>query len=357
MSDIIELFCELVRIDSESGEEKALIDRLKSLFEEEFQADCQVDDYGNLICRLSAKGSERAEPILLCAHADTVKPGRGIEPVVKDGVVRPAGETILGADDKAGIVEMFEALRTAAKRPLVEIVITRGEEIGLLGVKRLDRSKLRSSMGFVLDGDELDEIVIGGPTYVALDAEIIGRAAHAGMEPEKGISAIRVAARAIMEMPEGRIDDDTTANIGIIEGGAIRNGVPERATFKGECRSLDHDKCLRQAEIMERAIEQAASEAGATANVAMTMTMRAAAIPEDAPVVRAAKQAIEAAGLKPRTRIIMGGTDASILNEKGIMTVVLGFGGRNAHSSEEEIAIADMEKAIRILCNLLESVA
>ena len=221
MSNMVGLLCELARIDSESAEEVTLIAHLKKLFENELQADCVVDDYDNLVAKVSAKGSKTTTPILLGAHADTVKPGKGVEPVVENSVVRSGGETILGADDKAGIVEILEALRTAKKHSPVEVVITRNEEVGLLGAKNLDRSRLQASMGFILDGEDLDKLVIGGPTYVALDAEITGKAAHTRMEPKKGISAIRVAAKAITKMPEGRIDEETTANVGIIEGGMI----------------------------------------------------------------------------------------------------------------------------------------
>lgn len=172
MPDLVELFCKLVRIDSESGEEAVIIEHLKGLFERELGADCTLDDYGNLVARVEALNSQADTPILLGAHADTVKPGKGIEPVVEGGVIRSAGDTILGADDKAGIVEIFEAVRTADRRPPLEIVITREEETGLLGAKNLDRAKLRANMGFILDGDELDTVVIGGPTYIALDVEI-----------------------------------------------------------------------------------------------------------------------------------------------------------------------------------------
>jgi tripeptide aminopeptidase len=357
MSDVLDLFCELARIDSESGEEATLIGHLRELFEEGLEADCVLDDYGNLIARVSAKGSTKETPILLCAHADTVKPGKGVEPVISDGVVRSSGETVLGADDKAGIAEIYEAVRSATKRPPVEIVITRGEETGLEGAKNLDRSKLRATMGFVLDGDELDEIVIGGPTYVAIDAEIIGKAAHAGMEPEKGISAIRVAAHAITHMPEGRIDEETTANVGIIEGGAIRNGVPERVLLKAECRSLDHDKCLRLAERMKSAIQDAAADAKAKANVTLTTMIRASRIEENAPVVQTARRALEFAGLSAKVRTIVGGTDASVLNEIGISTVVIGFGGKEPHATSEFIRIEDLEKATGIVRQLLHLLA
>jgi len=357
MPDLVELFCELVRIDSESGEEAAVIEHLKGLFERELGADCALDDYGNLIARVAARESQAERPILLGAHADTVKPGKGIEPVVEDGVIRSAGDTILGADDKAGIAEIFEAVRTAQRRPPVEIVITRQEETGLLGAKNLDRSKIQARMGFVLDGDDLDAVVVGGPTYIALDVEITGRAAHAGMEPEKGISAIRVAAKAIAAMPEGRIDEETTANVGTISGGLIRNGVPEKVTLRAECRSLNHDKCVRQAETMRQAFEQAAKEMGAKADVKLTTEFRAAQIPGDAPVVLAAKDAIAAVGLEPKTQVITGGTDALVLNEKGIAAVVVGFGGKEAHATQEHIAVSDMEKVVSLLCHLLQALA
>lgn len=357
MPDHVELFCELVRIDSESGEEAVFIEHLKGLFERELGADCTLDDFGNLVARVAARNSQVDKPILLGAHADTVKPGKGIEPVVEDGVIRSAGETILGADDKAGIVEIFEAVRTAERRPPVEIVITREEETGLLGAKNLDRAKIRADMGFILDGDDLDTAVIGGPTYIALDVEITGRAAHAGMEPEKGISAIRVAAKAIASMPEGRIDEETTANVGTIEGGLVRNGVPDKVTLRAECRSLNHDKCVCQAEVMKQAFEEAAAEMSAKVHVKLTTEFCAAQIPEDARVVQVAKEAIAAVGIDPETQVITGGTDALILNEKGIDAVVIGFGGRQAHSKEEHIAISDMEKATEIIRHLLHTLA
>jgi len=273
--------------------------------------------------------------------------------VIEDGVIRSAGETILGADDKAGIAAILEAVRTAKRRPPVEIVITRGEEVGLLGSKNLDLTMVKSKRGFVVDGDELDTVIIGGPSHVSLDINIKGKAAHAGMEPEKGISAIRVAAVAIAGMPEGRIDEETTANVGTIHGGMIRNGVPERVTIQAECRSLNHDKCMRQAEVMQRAFEEAAKEMGAQVEVKVDLEYKASQVSEDAPVVQLAKQAIAAAGLEPKTQVITGGTDALILNGKGIDAVVLGFGGKAAHATEEHITVADLKQASKVIRQLL----
>jgi len=357
MSRLVDTFCDMVRISSESGQEAQFIAYLKDLFSGRFGATCTTDGYGNLVAKIPAKGSTVKEPVLFGVHADTVKPGQDIEPVIENGIIRSKGETILGADDKAGIVEIFEAVRTAESRPPVEIVITREEETGLLGAKNLDRAKVRADMGFILDGDDLDTAVIGGPTYIALDVEITGRAAHAGMEPEKGISAIRVAAKAIAAMPEGRIDEETTANVGTIEGGLIRNGVPGKVTLRAECRSLNHDKCVRQAAVMQQAFEKAAAEMGAKADVKLTTEFRASQIPEDSPAVQAAKAAITAVGLDPKAQVITGGTDALVLNEKGIAAVVLGYGGQEAHATQEHIAITDMEKAVSLLRHLLAALA
>ncbi len=357
MEGIVKLLCDMVRIDSESGDEARFIAYLQDLFARELGADCVLDDYGNLIARVPAKGSSRNEAILLAAHADTVKPGCGIEPVVEEQSVRSAGETILGADDKAGIAEIFEAVLTADRRPPVEIVITREEEIGLHGAKNLDISLIEAKRGFVIDGESPNEIIIGGPTHVSLDIKITGKSAHAGMEPEKGVSAIRVAATAISTMPEGRIDSETTANVGTIHGGMIRNGVPEQVAIQAECRSLDNAKCMQQAEKMRRAFEQAAKDAGARVEIKTEVEYKASRVPEDSPTVQFAREAIGAVGLTPSVRLITGGTDALILTGRGIDAVVLGYGGSAAHTTDEQIQIETMQKATAVIRQILHQAA
>lgn len=356
IKDIVQLFCDLVRIDSESGEEEQFISYLEELFQEELGAECVRDRYGNLIARVPGRDSQ-TESLLLAAHADTVKPGKGIEPVVEDGTIRSQGETILGADDKAGIAEIIMAIRTAERHPPLEIVITRSEEIGLLGAKNLDYSLISAKRGFVLDSDKLEVVIIGGPSHFSLDIEITGRAAHAGMEPEKGISAIRAAALAITKIPEGRLDEETTANVGIIHGGEIRNGIPEKATIQAECRSLDHEKAVHQAELMRRAFEEAAQEIGAKAEIELDLEYKASRISEYSPTVGLAIRALKAVGLQPEAKVITGGTDASIFNAQGIESVVLGVGVQREHSKEEQIAVADMEKAVQIIQHLLAALA
>ncbi len=349
---MIQQFMEMVRIPSESGNEADMIAYLKKEFEA-LGAEAQTDAYGNLVAKLPAKGCEGKAPILLSCHADTVKPGVGIEPVLADGVIRSAGNTILAADDKAGIAEMLEALRIAEVRPPVEIAISRQEEIGLLGVKNLDYSLLTARRGFLLDNDTLDTIVIGGPSYYAIDVTITGRAAHAGMEPEKGINAIQAAARAIGALRLGRLDHETTANVGVIEGGIIRNGVPDRVRFLAECRSLVHEKAAALAEEMEGIIRREGESNGATVEITTNNLCKAVDIPADSWTVNTAVTALKTAGIEASTTFITGFTDASIYNNMGIEMAVVGIGARLEHSTDEHIYVEDMEKALVMVVELL----
>lgn len=353
---LVNTFCEMVKIDSESGNEGRFISHVKEMLQKELGAECTIDAHGNLVARVPAQGSTGAEPIFLGAHGDTVKPGIGIEPVVEDGVIRSKGETILGADDKAGLAAIIEAVRTAERRPVVDIVVTRGEEIGLVGAKHLDLSLLTATRGFIIDSEDPATIILGGPTHASMDIEIVGKAAHAA-EPENGVSAIRVAAHAITRFEEGKLDHETVANVGTIEGGMIRNGVPERVTLKAECRSLNDAKCRVQADKMKKAFEDAASEAGAKAKVDLRFEYAASKVEESTPVVELGKKAIEKAGLPAGTSVILGGTDALVLSGRGVDAVVLGYGGKAAHSTDEHIVIKDLEKVVEILRNIVELAA
>lgn len=353
MEDLVRAFCDMVRIPSESGHEGEFVAWLSKRWTEELGADCELDGYGNLIARLPGK-CRPAEPLLLCAHADTVKPGVGIEPVVEGGVIRSRGPTVLGADDKAGIAAIWFGIKAARRRPSLEIAITREEEVGLVGAKNLDTARLRAKVGFVLDGEALDEVVIGGPSHFLIDVVVHGRAAHAGMAPEQGISAVKAAARAIAHLPEGRIDHETTANVGVIQGGQIRNGVPARAEVKAECRSLSHDKAVELADLYRRAFQEEAEAMGARAEVKVELAYRATRLAADEPAVQLARRAIEAVGLAPKLRLICGGTDASILSAKGIRCAVLGMGARSPHSPEEHILVEDLRLATQLVTALLE---
>ncbi len=350
---MIEHFMEMVRIPSESGEEAEFIDYLLREFPS-IGAEAQKDSYGNLIATLPEKGCSGKEPILLSCHADTVKPGVGIEPILEDGVLRSKGETILGADDKAGIAEMFEALRIAEVRPPVEIAISRQEEVGLLGVKNLDFSLISAKKGFLLDNDTLETIVIGGPSYFAIDVTVKGRSAHAGMEPEKGINAILAASKAIAALRLGRLDDETTANVGVINGGLIRNGVPDNALFLAECRSLNHDKAQRLASEMETVIRKEVETVGAQVTIDTDNLCKAVDIPGNSWTVLTAQKALNTVGIDAETTFITGFTDASIYNNQGIEMAVVGIGAQLEHSIDEFIKVSDMEKALAMIVEILK---
>jgi len=356
-NQLINTFIELVQIPSESGHEEQFLLHLSDMFTRRIGANCLRDAYGNLIARIPGRRDRSGAPLLLGMHGDTVSPGTGIKPVVEHGVIRSDGNTILGADDKAGIAELFEALNRADRFPPLEVVITREEECGVQGSRHLDFTLLKAREGYVLDMDSVDSIVTGGPTKMNLDITIHGRAAHAGMEPEKGISAIRAAALAIARLQDGRIDEVTTSNVGIIHGGENRNSVAERVSVQAEARSLDHERCVMVAERMRKTFEEAAASTGAVAEVVVSTTYRAVNIPSDARVVKVAEDAIRDAGLTPRVFAITGGTDATVYNEHGIQTAVLGIGARNEHTRSEQIAIADMEKAVEILVMVLRRYA
>jgi tripeptide aminopeptidase len=351
---LIKDLCELVSISSESGEEKEFIDFLARKIEQEFGGKCTLDNYGNLICKIPGKNSSSSEALMLAAHADTVKPGKGVKPVVKEGVIYSSGDTVLGADCKAGIAEILESVRSAAKHPPLEIVITREEEIGFVGAKNLDYSLITAKRGVLVDMDALDAIVIGGPSHMLVDIEIIGKAAHAGMEPEKGISAIRAASLAIATLKDGRIDHETTANFGIIQGGVIRNGVPERCSLKAEVRSLNHDKCIALSNTYKEVFEVVARSMGAKAEVNLNLAYKATRIPEDAPMVQVAKEALQSIGIEPKVMVITGGLESAIYNEKGIETIPIGNGVKSEHSTSENVSVEDMKKVVRVLQQIFQ---
>ena len=345
-------FMEMVQIDSESGNEANFI----SYLEKEYQklgAKTTVDSYGNLIAKLPAKGCEGKDTILLSCHADTVKPGIGIEPILVDGVIRSKGDTILGADDKAGIAEMLEALRIAEVHPPIEVAISREEEIGLFGVKNMDYSLLSAKRGFLLDNDTLETIIIGGPSYFTFDVTVKGRSAHAGMEPENGINAILAASKAIVALRLGRLDNETTANVGIIEGGIVRNGVPDKVVFKAECRSLCHDKAQKLADEMKAIIIREVEAVGATVEIDENNLCRAVDIPENSATVEMSKKALKTVGIDAKATFMTGFTDASIYNNMGIEMAVVGIGAKNEHALTEHIYVSDMEKALKMILELL----
>ncbi len=354
---MVKNLCEMVSISSESSEEKEFIEFLKTKLQQEFNGRCQVDNYGNLICKIPPKDSSASESLMLAAHADTVKPGKSVKPVVRNGVIYSSGDTVLGADCKGGIAEILEAVISAPKHPPLEIVITREEEIGFKGAKNLDYSLISAKRGVLVDMDALDAIVIGGPSHMLIDIEITGKGAHSGMEPEKGISAIKAASLAITTLKDGRIDPETTANFGTIQGGLIRNGVPEKCSIKAEVRSLNHEKCIALSNIYKEVLEVIARSIGAKAKVNLNLAYKAIRISEDAPMVQIAKKALKSVGIEPKVMVIIGGLESAIYNEKGIETIPIGNGVKSEHSVSENISVEDMNKVVQVLQHIFSQFA
>jgi tripeptide aminopeptidase len=363
---VVQEFLELVQIDSVSGRERRVADWLKEklstlgLAVQEDAAGGKVgSDTGNVIGRLPAAGGS-GPALLLCAHMDTVEPGCGVKPRVEDGVVRSSGDTVLGADDKAGIAAILEALRLLQEKGIrhggLELVFTIWEEGGLLGAKNLDYSLLTATAGYVLDSDgPAGTIVTTAPTQDRIGAVVRGRAAHAGINPEDGINAIQVASKAISSMKVGRIDAETTSNIGIISGGKAVNIVPDSVSIQGESRSLDAAKRAAQTESMCRALRDAAAEAGTTVDIVTETIYDSFSLEPTSFVVRAAVEAARSMGLEPRLEKTGGGSDANIFNSRGIAVAVLGIGMKKVHTTEEYIALTDLVNNAAYLVEVIKA--
>jgi tripeptide aminopeptidase len=322
-------------------------------------------EIGNLIAHFPAAGRD-SEPLLLSVHMDTVEPGGDVVPVLNDGVFTSASGTILGADDKAGIAELIEALEVVreqgmARGPL-DVVVTIAEEIGLVGAKHLDYTLLRARHGFALDTTGMGHMVLRAPGANRLRVEILGREAHAGVAPEQGLSAIQTAALALAEMRLGRIDTETTANIGKIEGGVACNIVPGRVFLEGEARSHDPDKLAAQTAHMADCFERAAaamarSIGGVTVRPRVQIDIQSdyprMAVAEDAPVVSLARAAATAAGQSLAVKLGGGGSDANIFNAHGIETIILATGMRDVHSPKESVTVDDMVTVAELLVEIL----
>jgi tripeptide aminopeptidase len=354
VSRVLDTFLDLVRIDSPSGEEaacgrfvaEALADLGMSVFFDD-SASRTGSDSGNLVARLH--GTVPGKRLVLSGHLDTVQPGRGVEPVVSDGIIRPKGETILGGDDKAGIAAILEGIRrvveTGTPHADILVIMTTGEELGLQGAKALDPSVLDGAdLALVLDAHgKPGGIVEGAPTHYTFVAEFEGKASHAGVEPESGVSAIRMAAEAIAAMKLGRLDDMTTANIGTITGGIATNVVAAACTVTGECRSLDRDRVEAVRAEMDAVMHRFAAAAGGRADVRWTKEYDGFLFPSEDPLIGLVEAACRDAGVEPWRFRTGGGSDGSIFTGDGVPSLVLATGMAEIHSTSEYLRVADLE--------------
>jgi tripeptide aminopeptidase len=364
MSGALDLFLELAAIPSPPGEERAAADRVIAELRDiglEVDEDDTGPEIGSTMGSLYARLEPTAEgtPIFLCAHLDTVPPEGPIEPVVEDGAVRNAAGTILGADNKAAVASMVEAARRTLDggRPHagLELVFTAKEEVGLRGAGAFDHTRLHAELGYVYDqAAPIGEIVVGAPWAATLEVAFHGRSAHAGMYPEEGRSAIAAAARAIADLRVGRIDEETSANVGTIEGGTARNIIPEHCTLQAEARSHDERKLADVVREMEEAFAFAAALEECEVETRIDRGYRGYRFRKDEPVVALAAQALERCGFTPSYARTGGGADANVFNERGTPCVVLANGMAEIHTPGEHIAVADIEAMVDVSLALLD---
>ena len=364
---LVEEFFELVQVDSETKNEAEIAKVLKEKFTA-LGLDVLEDDTtavtghgaGNLICTLEAT-KEGVDTIYFTSHMDTVVPGNGIKPSIKDGYIVSDGTTILGADDKAGLAVMLEVLKVIQEQKLphgkIEFIITVGEESGLVGAKALDRSLVTAKYGYALDSDgRVGNIVVAAPTQARVEAKIFGKTAHAGVAPEKGVSAITIAAKAISRMPLGRIDSETTANIGRFQGGQQTNIVCDFVEILAEARSLIPEKMEAQVQKMQEAFATAAGEMGGRAEVDVTVMYPGFKYGDGDHVVEVAKQAAAKINRSCELQQSGGGSDANVIAGFGIPTVNLAVGYEDIHTTNERIPVEELTKLAEMVVAIIEVV-
>jgi tripeptide aminopeptidase len=368
---LAEIFIDLCQTDSPSKKEGRIADRLKEIFaglgadtvQEDDSAARTGADCGNLLIRF--EGSLEREPVFFNSHMDTVQPCEGIEVVRQGNTFASGGDTILGADDKSGIAILIEVMRIIRENKLphgpVEFVFTTGEEIGLLGAKALNFPDMRATIGYALDTTGTDLVITGAPAANRLLIEIEGLAAHAGLNPEKGISAILIGAQAIAALKLGRLDEESTANIGTIEGGTATNIVPERVVIKGEVRSHSEAKLAGYTEEIRRTFEQSVAAhtdpAGESNVPRLQVTVHeeypVMKIKDHDPVLRRIETAAAALHREITYTVAGGGSDANIFFSRGRSCAIIGTGMSNVHSTEETIDLSAMVRAAELVLAIL----
>lgn len=349
---LIERFLRYVQIDSETRFEGPFMNHLVKELEQlglevhQDQAGKVIgSDGNNIVARL--KGGIAGEPIIFSAHMDTVMPGKGVDPIIENGIIKSKSDTVLGSDDKAGIAAIMEALETLveskAAHRTVEVILTIAEEGGLNGAKNLDMGLVKGKYGYVLDsGGPVGQIIIKAPFQDKLEVCIKGKPAHAGICPEEGISAIQVIARAIENMKLLRIDEETTANIGIIKGGETTNIVCPEAYIKAEARSLSEEKLDIQIKHMAACIENACDAFSAEAHIDIHREYGGYIISGDDPLLKYTEAAMRKMGLAPKRAASGGGSDTNIFNSKGLKLLNLSIGMSKVHTLDEYIKVSDL---------------
>src|SRR3954466_9444960 len=366
-SEVVDLFIELAAIASPPGEERPVADAVTrylrdlGLTVEEDDAGATVgSNMGNLYCRVEPSGNGGGVPLFFCAHLDTVPPEGPLQPVVGDGVIRNAGGTILGADNKSAVASMLEGVRRvlAESRPHagIELLFTPKEEVGLVGAYAFDHERLHARLGYVFDqAAPIGEIILGAPWSQAMEVRFHGRAAHSGMFPEEGRSAILAAARAIADLRLGKVDDETTANVGVIEGGTAGNIVPEWCTFVAEARCQDEHRLRDFVQEMVDSFSFAATSVDCEVQTELRKSYSGYRFKQSDDVVRLAATALERCGHPVSYALSGGAADANVFNEQGRRCVNLANGMTDIHTSNEHIAVADLDAMVEVTLALVDA--
>lgn len=365
---MVKEFVSLVSIDSQPLKERQVADAILSIMQglgldifEDAIASKIGGDTGNIVAMV--KGNLPKVPtVSFAAHLDRVSPGLGIKPQIRDEVIYSDGTTILAADDLAAVVQMLEAVRVLKEQNIphgdVELLFTVSEESGMRGAKNFDRSLLKSDVCYFLDGlGDVGAVINQAPSQARIAVKLTGRPAHAGLSPESGISAIQVAADAINHMNLGRIDAETTCNIGTIKGGLATNIVPELVEIMAEVRSRNEAKLQAQVKHIVSGFETAASKWGAIADITVSHSYPALNVAADDPAVLWAMQAVRNIGITPRLEATGGGSDGNILAGKGLTSIVLSVGMEKVHSKDEYIKIAQLAKGAEMVLAIIQQVA
>jgi len=364
---VLDLFRDLAAIPSPSGRERPVADRTLAFLRDlgldptEDDAGAAIgSDMGNIHVALPPTGGEDGTPIFLNAHLDTVPPTAPIDPELRNGIVVNRHDTILGADNKAAVAVMLAAVADIVRRGRphagVELVLTPMEEVGLRGAKAFDTSLLRAAVGYCYDhAAPIGNIVLSAPTQRTVRFRFVGRAAHAGIAPEEGRSAIVAAARAIADMPLGRIDAETTANVGIVKGGIAGNIIPRECTVEAEARSRDAGRLREQVQAMLDAATFAANLAECELESRIEPEYEGYRFSRSDPAVRLAARALEACGREPVYIESGGGADANVWNTRGLQCVNLCNGMAEIHTASEHIAAADLDEMLDVTLALVDA--
>lgn len=369
---LAETFITLCEMDSPSKQEGRVAAHVKEIFTElngeVFEDDSAAttgSDCGNIVVRFPGNNPE-PEPVFFNCHLDTVQPGKGVRVLREGNTFTSMGDTVLGADDKSGIAVLIEVIRCLQEQNIphgpIELLFTTCEEVGLLGVKAFDVNSLRARIGYALDTTGTDQVIIGAPAANRFVAEITGHSAHAGLAPEQGVNAIHLAAQAVAELHLGRLDQESTANIGLIAGGTATNIVPDKVIVQGEIRSHSEDKLATYTEEFEETFRQVVDDwtdpTGLAAGIP-TVTLQISKeypvmkLAEDAPALQRVGNA--AARLDRRLEYIVagGGSDANILNSYGLSCAILGTGMTNVHTVDECIELDEMVKTAQLILSIV----